>query len=191
MAQAQRVTEQAEMTLKTSLACVKEVKSRAARSNERKPLFQEASVERRATMEVEDVNPPWDARERHNIMEVESRLQLSESTWVGLDEQERVLLSSVDKMCIATISELALDECGHQRFVASEKLWGKEVADAVRFAEQARNEEETSRIADLRKSKLITNKVSEDTQKKMSESAETIATLGAEIDIKASRKSRC
>ena len=41
-------------------------------------------MERRATLEVEDVNPSWDARERHIIMEMESRLQLSESTWVGL-----------------------------------------------------------------------------------------------------------
>ena len=137
------------------------------------------------------MNPSWDARERHIIMEMESRLQLSESTWVGLDEQERVLLSSADKMCIATISELALDECGHQRFVASEKLRNKEVADAARFAEQARNKEETNRIADLRKSKLITNKVSEDTQKKMSESEDSIPTLRAENGIKASRKSRC
>ena len=136
------------------------------------------------------MNPSWDARERHIIMEMESRLQLSERTWVGLDELERALLSSADKMCIATISELALDECGHMRFVASEKLWGKEVADAARFAEQARNKEETNRIAELRKSKLITNKVSEDTQKKMSESAEAIATLRAENGIKASRRRR-
>ena len=74
--------------------------------------------------------------------------------------------------------------------MVSEKLWGKEVADAARFAEQARNEEETSRIAELRMSKLITNKVSEDTQKKMSESAEAIATLRAENGIKALRKRR-
>ena len=147
-------------------------------------------MERRATMEVGDANPSWDARERHIIMEMESRLQLSERTWVGLNELERVLLSSADKMCIATISELAQDECGHQRFVASEKLWGKAVADAARFAEQARNEGETSRIAELRMSKLITNKVSEDTQKKMSESAEAIATLRAENGIKASRRRR-
>ena len=173
-------TEQAEQTLRTSLAFVKEFRSRAARRNKRKPLFQEAPVERRATMEVEDVNPSWDQRERHIIMEMESRLQLSERTWVGPDELERVLLSSADKMCIATISELALEECGHLRFVISGKLWGEEVADAARFAEQARNEEETIRIAELRKSKLITTKVSENTRKKMSESEEAIATLRAE-----------
>ena len=47
---------------------------------------------------------------------------------------------SDDKICVATIAEHVLDEGGYHRFVVNEELCGKQVSDAARFAEQARNE---------------------------------------------------
>ena len=40
-------------------------------------------------MEMEDANPPWDAREREIIMEMESYLQRRERTLARLHELER------------------------------------------------------------------------------------------------------
>ena len=54
--------------------------------------------------------------------------------------EEDALLRSDGNICIATLAELALDEGGYHRFVVNDKFWGNEVADAARFAEQARNE---------------------------------------------------
>ena len=71
-------------------------------------------------------------------------------------------------MCIVTIAELVLDEGGYHRFEVNEKLCGEAVADAERFAEQARNErdeEETSRTAEFGTTHVSAKKVSEDTQK--------------------------
>ena len=65
---------------------------RAARSGKHRPLFQEAQVEHRAAMEMEDANTPWDAREREIIMEMESYLQRRERTLVRLHELEKVWL---------------------------------------------------------------------------------------------------
>ena len=59
----------------------------------------------------------------------------------------------------------------------NEKLWGKEVADAARFAEQARNGQEMSRMADFRTTQVFTDKVSEDTQKIIYELEEAISDL--------------
>ena len=50
MAQALRVSEQAEQKVRVSLAFEKEVFSRSARRNKHTPLFQEALMERRASM---------------------------------------------------------------------------------------------------------------------------------------------
>ena len=53
--------------------------------------------------------------------------------------------------------------------MVDEKLWGNEVADAARFAEQAKREtngEEMSRKAEHRISQVSANKVSDDTRKK-------------------------
>ena len=68
-----------------------------------------------------------------------------------------------DKIVIATIAELTLIDRRRHRFVVNEKLWGKEVADAARFAEQARNGKEMSRMAGLRTTQVVTNNVGEDT----------------------------
>ena len=79
---------------------------------------------------------------------MESYLQQNERTWVRLDELERAFTGTGDKNCIATIAEVALDEGGHRRFFFfNEDLRGKEVADAARFAGQARNDEEMERMA--------------------------------------------
>ena len=83
----------------------------------------------------------------------------SERMWVWVDELEVPLLSPEDKICIAD---------GYQMFVVNEKLWRKDVADAVRFAEQARNEseeEQTNRTAELRTSQVSATKFSDETQK--------------------------
>ena len=52
-------------------------------------MFQKAPVERCAAMEVEEANPPWDAREREIIMKMESYLQRRERTLARLHELER------------------------------------------------------------------------------------------------------
>ena len=88
--------------------------SRAARRNKHKPLFQEAPVERRATVEVADANPPWDARQRERIMKMEGHLQQGERIWVGIEEVEQALLGSGEKVCIATVAELVLDDGGYK-----------------------------------------------------------------------------
>ena len=85
-------SEHAQQTPRIRLAGHKEIRCRAAQRNKHKPWLQEAPVERRATMEVAGANPPWDAREREIIMEMESCLEQSERTWVGQDELDRVLL---------------------------------------------------------------------------------------------------
>ena len=53
-------------------------RNRAARRNKHKPLFQEAPVERRATMEENGANPPWDARDKEIFVEMEKSLLPSE-----------------------------------------------------------------------------------------------------------------
>ena len=58
-------------------------------------------------MKVEDATSPWDAREKEIIMEIESYL--------------RALLRSGDKICIATIAELAVDG-RHARFCVNKEL---------------------------------------------------------------------
>ena len=83
------MTEQAEQTLKLSVAWEKEVRNRAARRNKQRPLFHEAPVQRRVAVEMEDANPSWDAGEREIIMEMETYPQLNERTWVRLDEPEK------------------------------------------------------------------------------------------------------
>ena len=97
MAQALRVTAQAEQKLRVNMAFEKEVMSRSTLRN--KPLFEETVAERRATMEVEDANPPWDAREREIIKNVDSYLEQSERIWVGIEELEDSLLGPVDQIC--------------------------------------------------------------------------------------------
>ena len=67
---------------------------------------------------------------------------LQQRILLGIEELEVVLLRSDDKICTVTLAELALDKGGYHRFVVNEKVWGKEVADAARSAEQARNERE-------------------------------------------------
>ena len=173
MAQAPMVTEQAEQTLRVSLAFEKEVMSRAARRN--KPLFQEVLLERRATMEVAYARAPWDARKMEIIKQTESYLEQRDRVRVGIEELEDDLLSSVYEMCIATLEELALDEeGGYHRFVVYENLWGEEVADAARFAEQAR--------------KVSAYKVGVETRKKILELQDAIAASRAENCIQGPRK---
>ena len=62
-------------------------------------------MERCAAMEVEDANPPWDAREREIIMKMESDLQRRERTLARLHELEMFdfvpvinLVSSLSRM---------------------------------------------------------------------------------------------
>ena len=66
--------------------------SRAVRWNKLKHSFQETPVERRATMEVEEANPPWDTREKEFNMKMKSYLQQNERIWVGIGELEQNLL---------------------------------------------------------------------------------------------------
>ena len=79
----------------------------------------------------------------------------SERMWVGINELEVPLLSPEDKISIPD---------GYHRFVVNEKLWRKDVADAARFAEQARNEseKELNRRAELWPSQVSAIKVSDD-----------------------------
>ena len=66
--------------------------SRAARWNKHEPSFQETPVKRRATIEVEDANPPLDTREKEFTMKMKSCLQQSARIWVGIGELEQALL---------------------------------------------------------------------------------------------------
>ena len=163
MAQALWVTEQAEQTLRLSMTFEKEVMSRSTRRNKHKPLFQEALLGRRATMEVQDPNPPWSAREWEIIKKAETYSEQSERIWVAVKEIADSLLIPEEKMCIATLADLARDEGGYSKFLVDEKLGGTEVADAARFTKQARNErddKETNRTAELRASQVSADKVS-------------------------------
>ena len=54
-----------------------QVRNKETRENKLKPVIQEAAVERRATLEVEDANPSWDARLQEILLEMESCLQQS------------------------------------------------------------------------------------------------------------------
>ena len=72
--------------------------------------------------------------------------------------------------------------------MVDEKVLGTDVADAARFAEQARNErneeEETNRTAELRTSQKSAGKVSDDTQKTFLELEDAIAALRADTSIR-------
>ena len=85
-------------------------------------------------------------------------------------------LGATDKIVISTVDRAHAKGQTTPQGV-NEKLWGKEVADAVRFAEQARNGQEMSRMADFRTTQVVTDKVSEDTQKIIYELEEAISDL--------------
>ena len=142
-------------------------------------------MERRATREVEEASPLWDARENEIIMEVESYLQQSERIRAGIEELQRTLRGSTDEViCVSTIGELVPNQRGHHRFVVNAKPWRKEVADAARSAEQARNEEGMNRMAELKTTYVATDKVSGDTGKTISELEGATVTLCAENSIR-------
>ena len=105
-------------------------------------------------------------------------------------ELERALLGSKDKICIATIADLAMNDRGRHRFEVNEKLRGKEVSDAERSAEQVRNEEDMSRMAELKTTHVAANEVIEDSQKKNSEFDEAKAILRAESSVRAQERER-
>ena len=85
-------------------------------------------------MEVEDANPPCDAREWEITKDMESYLEQRERISVGSGERTEALLRSDHKMCIVTFAELVLEDGGYHWFLVAVMLWSKEVADAARFA---------------------------------------------------------
>ena len=46
---------------------------------------------------------------------------------MGTEELEVSLISPEDRICIATLADLARDEGGYSKFVVDEDLWGKDV----------------------------------------------------------------
>ena len=85
-----------------------------------------AALECRTTMEVEDANRPWTASKTWR------------ATW---SKVRRSRLSPEDgKIRKASITELARDGGGYNRFVVIDTRRATEVADAARFAEQAKKE---------------------------------------------------
>ena len=87
-------------------------------------------------MEVEDANPPWNARERALIKNTKSNLEKCEKIQVGIDELEGSLVSPEDgKISIVSITEHPRDEGGFDRFVVVDGRRGTEVVDAARIVE--------------------------------------------------------
>ena len=57
-----------------------------------------------------------------------------------LDELEVSLFTTENKICIATLAELVLDEGGYHNFVVFDTCRCTGVADAARFSEQTKKE---------------------------------------------------
>ena len=91
--------------------------------------------------------------------------------------QNGLYLEQMIKSLSPLSRRLTLIDRRRHRFVVNENLWGKEVADAARLAEQARHGKEMSRMAGLRTTQEVTNNVSEDTQKIIYELEEAICDL--------------
>ena len=96
-------------------------------------------------MEVDDYNPPWTARERVVLDEMEKHLEQGESIKVEVSELEHFLLGPEDTdVSITSFAENARDNSGCSKFVLLDTPRGKGagrgvvVADATRFAEAAR-----------------------------------------------------
>ena len=82
-------------------------------------------------MEVKDANPPWNARARTLIVNMESDLQKSQEFQVGISELEYFFLGPGDEDISATsLAENASHEEGYIRFVLLDTRRGKDVADA-------------------------------------------------------------
>ena len=88
-------------------------------------MFQEAPVERCAAMEVEDANPPWDAREREIIMKMESYLQRRERTLARLHELERFGFVPVINLVSSLSRSLRQMKEGTPGFFVKEEFGGK------------------------------------------------------------------
>ena len=89
-------------------------------------------------MEVEDVDPPWTARERVFIDKMEQYLEKRESIQVEVTELKQLLRPEDADVCIETFVESARDEGGCKKALLDDegKGRGTEVADAVLSMEQ-------------------------------------------------------
>ena len=180
------------------------VRSRAPPPPEGTPLQQTATWPSPPTdlpgeqeeTEVEDANNPRNARERALIEKMESYLLESEELQVGIRELEFFFLGPGDEdISTTSVADNARDEGGYSRFVLFDTRRGQEVADAARFAEQAKKErtqrgrleEELHRIAEPRTSQVSAHKVTDDTKEKILELEGAIAALRAERSIRAQR----
>ena len=121
-------------------------------------------MERRAVIEVEDANTPCVARQREIVMLIESCLAKEPvQDWTSSIGPQ---LDQLIKFASPLSRSFRLMKEGTLGFFLIEELRGEEVVDAVRFVEQARNDEEMERMGESRASQEITNKVSEDTHRK-------------------------
>ena len=78
----------------------------------------------------EDANPPWNARERTLIKNMEGYLQKSEKVQVVICELDTFLIGLVS---IVSLAENARDGGGYSRFVVLDARGGNEVADSARL----------------------------------------------------------
>ena len=108
-------------------------------------------------MEVEEANPPWNARERTLIIKMQSYVQKSEEDLqIKSTELEFWLGPGDGEISIVSLTENARGEGGYSRVVVLDTRRDKEVADAARFCEEARKakprlehlEEKVNRLQD-------------------------------------------
>ena len=100
-------------------------------------------------MEVKDANPPWTARERTVVAQMERHVEKSERIQVGISGLEHFLLELDDETRVCSLAEYARDEGGHSRFAVIETSRGIEVANVARAADGAQKNRISS--SDLQK----------------------------------------
>ena len=122
---------------------------------------------------------------------MKSFLEQSEGIWVGMKELEDSLLSPEDNICITTFAELVLEEEDTTvLWLTNEKLWRKEVADAARFVEPARNQRDEEKMNKTAASRTSQVPDSDDKQQKILELEDAIAALRAENSIRVQERDR-